>query len=241
QASAQAALDGASGSGDGSSKPSLLLSKSSSRASSPAGSSGSNLPREDGSAGSSTTGGATVASGGSSFKQATPESLADRLAPPPDMAAPVKLVDDSLQWCDNALEYLVDQPDFYVVGVVGMQGSGKSTVMSILSGQYGQAGERHLFRPQSRELRELGQHCTTGVDIYVTPERMILLDTQPVLSASVMDHMIQFEKKTPGGGDFHSLENAHMMQSLQMASFLMAVCHTVVVVQDWFADPNFLR
>ncbi|KAM7315629.1 protein SMG9 [Ixodes scapularis] len=136
--------------------------------------------------------------------------------------------------------YLVDQPDFYVVGVVGMQGSGKSTVMSILSGQYGQAGERHLFRPQSRELRELGQHCTTGVDIYVTPERMILLDTQPVLSASVMDHMIQFEKKTPGGGDFHSLENAHMMQSLQMASFLMAVCHTVVVVQDWFADPNFL-
>ncbi|EEC12042.1 conserved hypothetical protein [Ixodes scapularis] len=169
RASAQAALDGASGSGDGSSKPSLLLSKSSSRASSPAGSSGSNLPREDGSAGSSATGGAAVASGGSSFKQATPESLADRLAPPPDMAAPVKLVDDSLQWCDNALE---------------------------------------LFRPQSRELRELGQHCTTGVDIYVTSERMILLDTQP---------------------------------SLQMASFLMAVCHTVVVVQDWFADPNFLR
>uniref|UniRef100_A0A147BDX5 Protein SMG9 n=1 Tax=Ixodes ricinus TaxID=34613 RepID=A0A147BDX5_IXORI len=241
RASAQAAVDGASGSGDGSSKPSLLLSKSSSRASSPAGSSGSNLPREDGSTGSSATGGAAVASGGSSFKQATPESLADRLAPPPDMAAPVKLVDDSLQWCDNALEYLVDQPDFYVVGVVGMQGSGKSTVMSILSGQYGQAGERQLFRPQSRELRELGQHCTTGVDIYVTPERMILLDTQPVLSASVMDHMIQFEKKTPGGGDFHSLENAHMMQSLQMASFLMAVCHTVVVVQDWFADPNFLR
>ncbi|KAM7282379.1 hypothetical protein ISCGN_002529 [Ixodes scapularis] len=104
RASAQAALDGASGSGDGSSKPSLLLSKSSSRASSPAGSSGSNLPREDGSAGSSATGGAAVASGGSSFKQATPESLADRLAPPPDMAAPVKLVDDSLQWCDNALE-----------------------------------------------------------------------------------------------------------------------------------------
>uniref|UniRef100_A0A6M2E1P3 Putative secreted protein n=1 Tax=Amblyomma tuberculatum TaxID=48802 RepID=A0A6M2E1P3_9ACAR len=31
------------------------------------------------------------------------------------------------------------------------------------------------------------------------------------------------------------------MQSLQMASFLMAVCHTVIVVQDWFADPNFLR
>lgn len=24
--------------------------------------------------------------------------------PPPDMAAPVKLLDDSMHWCDNALE-----------------------------------------------------------------------------------------------------------------------------------------
>lgn len=223
------------GGNEGATKPSLLLAKSSSRASSPAGS--SNTPKEDGAQTTSSTNTSTA----SVSKQVVPESLSERLVPPPDMAAPVKLLDDSMHWCDNALEYLVDQPDFYVVGVIGMQGSGKSTVMSILSGQYGQAGERQLFRPQSRELRELGQHCSTGVDIYVTPERMILLDTQPVLSASVMDHMIQFEKKTPGGGDYHSLENAHMMQSLQMASFLMAVCHTVLVVQDWFADPNFLR
>ncbi|XP_077525461.1 nonsense-mediated mRNA decay factor SMG9 isoform X1 [Amblyomma americanum] len=215
-----------------SSKTTVLLSKASSRAGSPASSSSASKDDSQASAPSSTN---------VSAKQPPAESLSDRLAAPPDMAAPVKFVDDSLQWCDNALEYLLDQPDFYVVGIIGMQGAGKSTVMSILAGQYGQSGMRQLFRPQSRELRELGQHCTTGVDIYVTPERMVLLDTQPVLSASVMDHMIQFEKKTPGGGDFHSLENAHVMQSLQMASFLMAVCHTVIVVQDWFTDPNFLR
>ncbi|KAL1416301.1 hypothetical protein MTO96_006331 [Rhipicephalus appendiculatus] len=229
QTQSQAGGDAASGE---SSKPTVLLSKASSRAESPA--SSSSTSKDDAQAS------ATVATN-PSIKQPPPESLSDRLAAPPDMAAPVKFIDDSLQWCDNALEYLVDQPDFYVVGIIGMQGAGKSTIMSILAGQYGQAGMRQLFRPQSRELRELGQHCTTGVDIYVTPERMILLDTQPVISASVMDHMIQFEKKTPGGGDFHSLENAHVMQSLQMASFLMAVCHTVIVVQDWFADPNFLR
>lgn len=221
-------------SGDGA-KPTVLLSKASSRAASPATS--STALKDDGQGASSSASGGPAAS-----KQApAAESLSDRLAAPPEMAAPAKFIDDTLQWCDNALEYLVDQPDFYVVGIIGMQGAGKSTVMSILSGQYGQTGIRQLFRPQSRELRELGQHCTTGVDIYVTPERTILLDTQPVMSASVMDHMIQFEKKTPGGGDFHSLENAHVMQSLQMASFLMAVCHTVIVVQDWFADPNFFR
>lgn len=229
QSQSQASGDAASGE---SSKPTVLLSKASSRAESPASSSSTSKDDAPPSASVATN---------PSIKQPPPESLSDRLAAPPDMAAPVKFIDDSLQWCDSALEYLLDQPDFYVVGIIGMQGAGKSTIMSILAGQYGQAGTRQLFRPQSRELRELGQHCTTGVDIYVTPERMILLDTQPVISASVMDHMIQFEKKTPGGGDFHSLENAHVMQSLQMASFLMAICHTVIVVQDWFADPNFLR
>ncbi|KAH9368599.1 hypothetical protein HPB48_004050 [Haemaphysalis longicornis] len=109
--------------------------------------------------------------------RANQSCLSDRLAAPPEMAAPAKFIDDSLQWCDNALEYLVDQPDFYVVGIIGMQGAGKSTVMSILSA-WAIVRAMQLFRPQSRELRELGQHCTTGVDIYVTPERTILLDTQ---------------------------------------------------------------
>lgn len=218
-----------------SSKGPVLLTKGASRDSSPAAASTSSKEET-----SSTLSGVVVSSQARQKVQ-TAETLAERLAPPLDMAAPVKLVDDSLQWCDNALEYLVDQPDFYVVGVLGLQGAGKSTLLSILSGGCGQRGNRQLFLPQSRELRELGQHCTTGIDIYVTPQRTLLLDTQPVLSGSAMDHMIQFEKKTPGGGDFHSLENAHMMQSLQTASFLMAVCHTIVVVQDWFADTNFLR
>lgn len=32
------------------------------------------------------------------------------------------------------------------------------------------------------------------------------------MSASVMDHMIQYEKKPPGGPDYHSVENALLMQ-----------------------------
>ena len=32
-----------------------------------------------------------------------------------------------------------------------------------------------------------------------------------------------------------------MLQSLQLASFLMTVCHVVVVVLDWFVDVNLLK
>ncbi|XP_076350396.1 nonsense-mediated mRNA decay factor SMG9 isoform X1 [Tachypleus tridentatus] len=158
------------------------------------------------------------------------------------MLTPVKLIDgENLQWCDNAMEFLVDQTNFYVVGILGLQGSGKSTVMSLLAGQLGEIGGRQLFKPETRELREKGEHCTSGVDIYVTSERMILLDTQPLLSASVMDHMIQFEKKIPCGTDYRATEIALQIQSLQIAAFLLTVCHTVILVQDWFTDPNLLR
>ncbi|XP_035207007.1 protein SMG9-like, partial [Stegodyphus dumicola] len=163
-----------------------------------------------------------------------------KLSSPPEMSFPVKLVDESLQWCDTALEYLHDSTDFYVIGVLGLQGVGKSTVMSIIGGNYGESSKWQLFKPQTN-YKEIGEHCTTGIDMYVTNQRLILLDTQPVMSASVMDHMIQYEKKPPGGPDYHSVENALLMQSLQQAAFLMAVCHTIISVQDWFIDLNYLR
>ncbi|GFT45173.1 protein SMG9 [Nephila pilipes] len=164
-----------------------------------------------------------------------------KILSPLEMSYPVKLVDESLQWCDNALEYLHDASDFYVIGVLGLQGVGKSTVMSIISGIHSERSKWQLFKPQTNDLKEIGEHCTSGIDMYVTNQRVILLDTQPVMSASVMDHMIQYEKKPPGGPDYHSVENALLMQSLQQAAFMMAVCHTIISVQDWFIDLNYLR
>lgn len=164
-----------------------------------------------------------------------------KLAPPLEMPAPVKLVDESLQWCDSALEFLHDATDFYVIGVLGLQGTGKSTIMSIISGMCEDKKKCHFFKTQTSEHKERGEHCTTGIDIYVTNQRIILLDTQPVLSASVMDHLIQYEKKSMGAPDYHSTENALLMQSLQQAAFLMAVCHTIITVQDWFIDLSYIR
>lgn len=38
--------------------------------------------------------------------------------------------------------------------------------------------QRQLFKPQVNDLKEIGEHCTGGIDMYVTSQRLILLDTQ---------------------------------------------------------------
>lgn len=78
----------------------------------------------------------------------------------------------------------------------------------------------------------------------VTSNRVILLDSQPVLSAAVMDKLVQQENKKipqPCSVEFSSIENAMEVQSLQIAAFLLSVCHVVLLVQDWFFDPNIVR
>ncbi|XP_064624984.1 nonsense-mediated mRNA decay factor SMG9-like [Lineus longissimus] len=167
-------------------------------------------------------------------------SLQSRLAVPADMQHSIKLVDESLQWCENGMEILLDQTHYYVIGVIGPQGVGKSTIMSLIGGaNLDDINKPWPFRPQSREVKEVCGHQTTGIDMYVTGERVILLDAQPVLSASVLDYMIHHDKKYPA--EYTAAENCHEMQSLQMAAFMYTVCNVVLVVQDWFTDPFLLK
>lgn len=193
---------------------------------------------------STAAGGSTSASSaaqqGDKSNPSEANTLEVKLAQYPEMKGSVKLIDEALQWCDQTFEFLQDQCEFLVVGIVGLQSTGKSTIMSLLAGSQGfKTSKLGVFKPQSKEQRELGEHCTRGIDIFVTNHRLILLDVQPMLSASVMDHMIQFEKKFPS--EYSSTENALEIQSLQIAAFLLTVCHTVILVQDWFTDPNLLR
>ncbi|CAG5102282.1 Similar to smg9: Protein SMG9 (Xenopus tropicalis) [Cotesia congregata] len=63
-----------------------------------------------------------------------------------------------------------------------------------------------------------------------------ILGTQgPILSSSIMtstnttlEHYVNSE---------YNLE----IQSLQFTAFLYSVCHVIIVVQDWFVDPNLIR
>uniref|UniRef100_UPI00398E87F3 nonsense-mediated mRNA decay factor SMG9 n=1 Tax=Pristiophorus japonicus TaxID=55135 RepID=UPI00398E87F3 len=163
-----------------------------------------------------------------------------KLHPPERMKHGIKLVDDQMNWCDSAMEYLMDQTDVLVIGIIGLQGTGKSTIMSLLSANTPEEDQRsYVFRAQTQEIKERGGNQTNGIDFFITQERIVFLDTQPILSPAVLDHLINNDRKLPPE---YSLPHTYVeMQSLQMAAFLFTVCHAVLVVQDWFTDLNLYR
>ncbi|CAB4009461.1 SMG9, partial [Paramuricea clavata] len=73
----------------------------------------------------------------------------------------------------------------------------------------------------------------------ITNERVIFLDTQPILNASILDNVIRHERNIPS--EVTSAENYAELQSIQITTFLFTVCHVVLVVQDWFCDLNIMR
>jgi translation initiation factor RLI1 len=88
--------------------------------------------------------------------------------------------------CEFRLKFLQDQTDFLVVGIIGKQGVGKSTIMSLLSGNKFTDENRHMiFRPSAKDTRELAQHKTNGIQTFVTAERTILLDVQVVCTICI--------------------------------------------------------
>ncbi|KAF4522021.1 hypothetical protein B566_EDAN010898 [Ephemera danica] len=146
---------------------------------------------------------------------------------PPSMLNCVKLIDDNMQICEAAMEHLVDQNDFLVIGVVGAHGVGKSYIMSALADRPG------VFPSFPHEKIGASSNSTKGVDMFVTDSRMILLDTPPINSTAMMDYMgvtSQLDKKLAGELAPSSSENALELQSAQLCSFLLAVCHVIIVV-----------
>jgi protein SMG9 len=80
--------------------------------------------------------------------------------------------------------------------------------------------------------------------MYVTGSRMVLLDTPPTCASTVMDYVgttSQLDKKLAGELAPSSSENASELQSTQISAFLMAVCHVVILIDDWLVDTGALR
>uniref|UniRef100_A0A8C2HXK6 Nonsense-mediated mRNA decay factor SMG9 n=1 Tax=Cyprinus carpio TaxID=7962 RepID=A0A8C2HXK6_CYPCA len=155
-------------------------------------------------------------------------------------------VDGADRFCRNLkLHHILpnhqrDQPDMLVVGVIGLQGTGKSTIMSLLSANSPEEDQRaYVFRAQTQEIKERAGNQSSGIDFYITQERVIFLDTQPILSPSILDHLINNDRKLPPE---YNLPHTYVeMQSLQITAFLFTVCHVVIVIQDWFTDINLYR
>jgi hypothetical protein len=97
------------------------------------------------------------------------------------MSTPVKLLDENLQWQEGLGDYLNDQTDYVVIGVLGKKGVGKSTIMSLLGGTPAQKvtqSSNCLFRTATKDVTEQAQNKTNGINAFVTSERTILLDVQ---------------------------------------------------------------
>eukprot|EP00803_Ostreobium_quekettii_P005641 evm.model.scf_588.2 EVM.evm.TU.scf_588.2 scf_588:43094-49272(+) len=172
------------------------------------------------------------------------------------VAAANKLITNRWEFnIDISAKLLNDNTDFLVVGVIGGQGAGKSSILNSICGfsHFPKQSRGTAFPAAAYEQHLSGKHCTVGVDIRMSSDRVIALDTQPVLSAS---HLLELlDSPSPsmeisraltvssGRGTRPaeaSAEGVQLIMAIQMAVFLFNVCHVVLVVSNWMGDNGLL-
>ncbi|XP_061369450.1 uncharacterized protein LOC133312295 [Gastrolobium bilobum] len=157
--------------------------------------------------------------------------------------ASLNLLSDSWDFhIDRFLPFLTENTDFTVIGVIGPPGVGKSTIMNELYGfDSSSPGMLPPFAIQSEETRAMARHCSTGIEPRVSSERIILLDTQPVFSASVLAEMMRPDGSSTISvlsGESLSAELAHELMGIQLAVLLASICHILLVVSEGVHDDS---
>ncbi|XP_065158043.1 nonsense-mediated mRNA decay factor SMG9 isoform X2 [Atheta coriaria] len=186
---------------------------------------------------------------------ATTESNVQLFHTAKQMHKAIKLLDDGILYYDSLQDYTNDTSDFLVIGVIGTQGVGKSTVMNMLAtekfhtvnksqngcseAKASEKGQHCIFKLETADDYENCSHTTNGIDMYITENRTILLDCQPFLSSSVMDELAHNDLKR--SNLLSTAEHFGELQGLQHIAFLMSVCHIIIFTQDFFIDPNSVR
>ncbi|KHN35135.1 protein SMG9-like [Glycine soja] len=158
-------------------------------------------------------------------------------------AASLNLLSDSWDFrIDRFLPFLTENTDFTVIGVIGSPGVGKSTIMNEIYGfDSTSPGMLPPFAIQSEETRAMARHCSTGIEPRISTERIILLDTQPVFSASVLSEMMRPDGSSTISvlsGETLSAELAHELLGIQLAVLLASICHIVLVVSEGIHDDS---
>ncbi|KAJ0964420.1 hypothetical protein J5N97_029542 [Dioscorea zingiberensis] len=168
----------------------------------------------------------------------TPPSLP--LAPatpihPPSTSSPLTRV-----LLDRVLPFLTENTDFTVVGVIGPPGVGKSTILNELYGfDASSSGMLLPFVTQSDESKAMARHCTMGMELRVSAERLILIDSQPIFSPSVLVDMMKpdgFSTIPVLNGESLSADLAHELIGIQLGVFLASVCNVLLVVSEGIHD-----
>ena len=188
-------------------------------------------------------------------------STSTPLSPPPLTfpSPPLKLLTPHfrLSSLDLLSPLLFDHPHFTVVATLGLQGSGKSSLLNALlprpfptpfavaAGGGGGGGVGGVGG---------GSHTTQGVDIIVTPDHVLFLDTQPLLSPSVVAALQREEGGGAGtagagggagGGGYtsasaFSAQVAADMFDLQLPLLLLSLSHVLLLTVTWPIPASLL-
>ncbi|KDO31973.1 hypothetical protein SPRG_03189 [Saprolegnia parasitica CBS 223.65] len=148
-----------------------------------------------------------------------------------------KLVNAQLQFCADLAQPAswAELTQYQVVGCIGLEGVGKSTLLSMLANQ-SPSTTNAWFPIQTLDCKLNGKHQTSGIDMCITDDNVVLLDCQPFLSSSMLHEMIQ-KHESP---KFNALPLDQQLEvaALQLLVFLFSVCHHVLVVSDTPRDHD---
>ncbi|XP_058067078.1 nonsense-mediated mRNA decay factor SMG9 [Anopheles bellator] len=123
------------------------------------------------------------------------------------------------------LDFLHDtNQDYVVVGVIGGQGVGKSTVLNMVN--------RNLYSKKSKETpdnvfpvhEKLTIFGENEVRLFITEDRLILLDsTEPLISHTRKDFI------------------QHEQEELKRMMILLRLCHVILIVQEEWYNIRLMR
>ena len=85
-----------------------------------------------------------------------------------------------------------------------------------------------MFRTQSKDVYESGGYHTAGVEMMVTAERVILLDSQPILSDTMHDQLCRNPNSVPR--DMSPSTYLQLMVSVGRAPIMWSP-------SEWFPPP----
>jgi len=127
---------------------------------------------------------------------------------------------------DQINKVLADNVDAFVIGFIGRENVGKTTIVSHFS----------KIKNNKRGPKLISKKDTVGIDMYLTEERVIILDTQPILRKFKSEKKRRnYENNIP---EHYSKEPDlwNSIQSFQLALFLFLISHVIVAVSDNIND-----